>query len=66
MVFFFIFFLKGASCQVPWARDEKTSNMSPNLVRMGYKTHVLYHPIKDCHISILLKIKCILPHLITS
>ena len=24
-------------------------------MRMGCKIHVLYHPISDCHISILLK-----------
>ena len=35
-------------------------------VRMGCKTHVLHHPISDCHISILLKIQYILTYLITS
>ena len=29
------------------------------------KTHVLHYPIKNYHISILLKIQCILPQLIT-
>ena len=33
---------------------------------MSVKTHVLYHPIKDCHINLLLKIQYIPPHLITS
>ena len=39
---------------------------SSNLVRMGCKTYILHHPIKDCHINILFKIQYILPHLITS
>ena len=30
--------------------------ISPNLVRMRYKTYVLYYPIKECHIRALLKI----------
>ena len=30
---------------------------SLNLVLMGYKTHVLHHPLKDCHIKVLLKIQ---------
>ena len=32
----------------------------------GCKTHILYHPIRDCHISILLKIQYILSLLTTS
>jgi len=32
---------------------------------MKSKTYVLHHPIKDYHITILLKIQYILPHLIT-
>ena len=30
---------------------------SLNLVIMGYKTHVLHVPIKNCHIKFLLKIQ---------
>ena len=37
-----------------------------NSIRMGCKTCILHHLISDCHISILLKIQYILPHLITS
>ena len=36
-----------------------------NSIRMGCKTHILHHLIINCHISILLKIQYILPHLIT-
>lgn len=39
---------------------------SSNLVRIGCKTHVLYHLIRDCHTNILLKIQNILPHEIIS
>ena len=39
--------------------------MRLNSVRMRCKTHVLHHSISDYHISILLKIQYILPHLIT-
>ena len=40
--------------------------MSPNLVRIWCKNHVLHHPIRNCHVSILLKIQYLLSHLITS
>ena len=40
--------------------------VSPNLVRIGCKTYVLHHPIRNYHINILLKIQYILSHLITS
>ena len=36
------------------------------VVAVGCKTHDLHHPIRDWHISILLKIQYILTHLITS
>ena len=39
---------------------------SPNLVKTDGKTYVLYYPIKDYHIIILLEIQYILPHLVTS
>ena len=29
--------------------------MRLNSIRMGSKTHILHHPISDCHNSILLK-----------
>ena len=39
--------------------------MSPNLVRMGCKTHILHYSIRDCYISFSLKTQYILPHTIT-
>ena len=51
--------IKKETCVLPLSK-------SPNLVRIGCKTHVLHHAIRDCYISILLKIQYILPHLITS
>ena len=39
--------------------------MSLNSIMRQCKTHILHYSINDCHISILLKIQYILPHLIT-
>ena len=41
-------------------------NYEPEFGKDGFKTHVLHHPIRDCHINILLKIQYILLHLIIS
>ena len=44
----------------------KTEFVCPNLVRIWWKIHILHHPIRNCHINILLKIQYIILHLITS
>ena len=41
-------------------------NYEPEFGKDWFKTYVLHHPIRDCHINILLKIQYILLHLITS
>ena len=48
-----------------WNKTKLTSLnlLSPNLIRMECKTHVIHHLIKYCHISFLLKTQYILPHL---
>ena len=47
-------------------KNPMVKNKSLNLVRTGYKIHILHYLIKDCHTNILLKIQYILAHLITS
>ena len=47
-------------------KNPMVKNKSLNLVRTGYKIHILHYLIKDCHTNILLKIQYILAHLIIS
>ena len=57
--FFFFFFeelFQSTNCQFDHKNNNHGKEKSPNLVRMGCKTHILHHPIKYCYISILLKI----------
>ena len=45
---------------------EDINKNNPNLVRIWCKIHTLYHPIRDYHISFLLKTQYIIPQWITS
>ena len=45
---------------------EDINKKSLNFVRMRYKIHVLYHPIRGYHVNFLLKTQYIIPQLITS